>query len=443
MKFRYGIEDRPPLFESLLMGLQWCAVALPLMIVFGKIAAGVQGLDSAGEIMYLQKIAFIMAIFLLLEILLGHRLPLIMGPSSVILVGIVSSAGYSASSVYTAILFGGLVLAIVSATGCFVYLRRLFTRRVVSVVLLLIAFTLTPSIISLTTQAGSGPGPGENLSFAIFVSLVMFVLHRYLTRVWKSILILLSMVWATAAYLLLFPQTGATTEMMRQLAPFSFFFQNMTTTFSFDAGLLIAFFVGFVALSINDLGSIESMSAVVEASEKAKRVNRGIMFTGLANAVSGLFGVIGQVNYSFSVGVVVASGCASRFALIPTVLIFLGLSLSPALLGTISNIPSVVVGSILLYVLATQAATGFMSAFNESQQFTLEDGLVIGTPLLMAVMATYVPAQVLQSFPPSVHPIISNGFVVGVTATLLLEHGIFRKRSQTAHQDKKESAIRR
>ena len=93
MEFRYGLEDRPPLGESLLMGLQWCALMLPFLIILGKIAAAYHLADPAQQTAYLQKMAFIIAIFLVLEILWGHRLPLIMGPSSVILIGIISSHG--------------------------------------------------------------------------------------------------------------------------------------------------------------------------------------------------------------------------------------------------------------------------------------------------------------------------------------------------------------
>ena len=94
MEFRYGLEDQPPLGESLLMGFQWCALMLPFLVILGKIAAAYHLADPAYQTAYLQKMAFVIAIFLVLEILWGHRLPLIMGPSSVILIGIISSHGF-------------------------------------------------------------------------------------------------------------------------------------------------------------------------------------------------------------------------------------------------------------------------------------------------------------------------------------------------------------
>jgi xanthine/uracil permease len=99
MEFRYGLDDRPPLWESLLIGLQWCAIIVPWIIILGKIA-GVFHFESAGDrTVYLQKLFFIAAVFILIQVLAGHRLPLVFGPSTVILIGIVSSHGLDRKSV--------------------------------------------------------------------------------------------------------------------------------------------------------------------------------------------------------------------------------------------------------------------------------------------------------------------------------------------------------
>ena len=57
-----------------------------------------------------------------------------------------------AEAIYSSIMVGGLILALFSLTGLFGYLRRLFTPRVVAAVLLLIAFTLTPTVMNLITR---------------------------------------------------------------------------------------------------------------------------------------------------------------------------------------------------------------------------------------------------------------------------------------------------
>ena len=81
-------------------------------------------------------------IALLFQIFLGHRLPIIPGPSAVLLIGVIAGQGAGASAIYTSVITGGLFIVLLSTTGLFRYLRRLFTVNVIAVVLLLIAFTL-------------------------------------------------------------------------------------------------------------------------------------------------------------------------------------------------------------------------------------------------------------------------------------------------------------
>jgi hypothetical protein len=48
MKFRYNLNDHPPLLESILIGLQFCAVVVPWIIILGKIA-GAFHFENEGE----------------------------------------------------------------------------------------------------------------------------------------------------------------------------------------------------------------------------------------------------------------------------------------------------------------------------------------------------------------------------------------------------------
>ena len=425
MEFKYGLEDKPPLGESLLMGLQWCALLVPFMIILGKIAGAVHFTDPAGLTVYLQKTAFIMAVFLFIEVLWGHGLPLVMGPSSVLLIGIISSSSFNINTIYTAVGCNGMILALAGITGIFGYLQRLFTSRVVAVVLLLIAFTLTPTVLRLVTDS-QGISPQVNMVYALTLTAAILILHRFLSGIWKSILILISMFAGSVIYFIIFPGNLHMTPVMSSRF-FSTFFQDMIGGLSFDIGLLISFFICFVALSINDLGSMQSINALTKTTDMDKRVNRGVFFTGLANVTSGAFGVIGQVNYSVSVGVVTATGCLSRFTLIPAAAVLLIISFSPMMIGFLGIVPSVVIGSVMFYTLCTQVSAGLAVAFESLRQFNLDDGIIIGMPILIATVIAFMPADFFHNFPRIMQPIVGNGFVMGVIILLLLEHGIFRK----------------
>ena len=92
MQFRYGLDDRPPLRDWLLFGLQWFAVAVPSVIIIGRVVGHLQFPDGLGQTVYLQKTCFLTAVTLIVQVLAGHRLPLIAGPSTVLLIGVVGVA---------------------------------------------------------------------------------------------------------------------------------------------------------------------------------------------------------------------------------------------------------------------------------------------------------------------------------------------------------------
>ena len=54
---------------------------------------------------------------------------------------------------------------------------------------------------------------------------------------------------------------------------------------------------------------------------------------------------------------------------------------------------------------------------------------MIGGPILLGTIISFMPADILQNIPGSLRPILGNGFVFGVAAALFLEHVVFRKKS--------------
>jgi xanthine/uracil permease len=290
---------------------------------------------------------------------------------------------------------------------------------------------MTPAIVNLLTR-GEGKGTLPNLIFAFAFVFSMFIAYRFMPALVRSTLIIWAMALASLAHLILFPsalETGVTLD----TPLLGGFFSSMTVAPVLEPGVLISFLFCFLALSINDLGSIQSMDALLKPSNMTGRVKGGVTVTGLMNLVSGVLGVIGPVNFSLSPGVIASSGCASRFALIPTALLLLLLSCSPLAMRMISNVPSVIVAGVLLYILTSQVSAGLMVAFKRHQDFQFNDGLVIGLPLLVGTIAAFLPVEVLRTFPVALRPILGNGFVIGVVTVLVLEHLVFTDRVTSSH----------
>ncbi|WP_161821496.1 uracil-xanthine permease family protein [Sporotomaculum syntrophicum] len=426
LDLKYGLDEAPPLLELLLYGLQWLALTIPTIIIIGQVVA-VLHFDNPGEqVIYVQKLFFLTGLVMLVQVLWGHRLPLISGPAAVLLIGILAGQASGIPTIYTSIFIGGLVLTFLSISGLFAQLKNLFTPRVVATILLLIAFTLTPTIMNMILPAPGSAVPALfNLCFALGLVLLMFAANKILTGIWKTTLIIWAMLLGTLAYALLSPAPAAVdTGNYPWLASFM---QNLTLDFSLEPGVLISFLVCFIALSINDLSSIQSVGEMLNLKDMPGRITRGVTFTGLANMLSGFLGIIGTVNFSLSPGIIVSTKCASRFTLLPTAAGLLGLSFMPVAIAYMDSIPAVIIGIMMVFVMSSQVAAGLIMAFG-ANKFTFDDGLIIGLPIMLGIIISFVPADVLRTMPLSLRPIIGNGFVVGVIAVMFLEHLVYRSK---------------
>lgn len=425
VEIKYGLDQRPPLVENLMFGLQWLAITMSTVIIIGKVVAGLHFDDAVSQLVYMQKLFFVVAVALFSQVMWGHRLPLITGPATVLLVGIVAGAGSDIHAIYTTIGVGGAFLVFLSVTGLFSWLTRFFTFRVVATILMLIALTITPTIVSLVATAPSPAMALTNLGFSLAFLLAMLAADRLLKGIWKSTMIVWAILAGSLLYLVMVPPDGW--QSRGQLGLVAHFFADMTTRLSWDPGLLISFLVCFIALSINDLGSIQAVGRLIEPPAMKRRVTAGIAFTGLSNILAGFCGVIGPVNFSLSAGIIAANGNASRLTLIPTSIALLAIAFLPGVVAFVWNVPAVVIGTILLYIMSAQLAAGLMVAFGAGG-FSFQDGLIIGIPAMVSIVVSYLPGTVKAAFPPLLMPVLGNGFVMGVLTVLVLEHLVYRTR---------------
>lgn len=419
MMFKYGLDEMPPWGQWLIFGLQWFVLTVPPLIIMGKVVAALHFTGVADQVLYLQRLSLVTGITLIIQVLWGHRLPLILGPSSVLLVGIIASQGSGIDTIYSSILLGGVFIVLLAVTGLFGKLVRLFTPRVIAVILLLVAVTLAPTIMNLVVPGGSTVSSLASFSFALLMVVLTFLAHRFFTGIWKSTLVLWSLIAGWLAFLTLFGKPASTLE-IPSLAFVSPGYPGIH--FTFDPAVIIAFIMCFLALSFNDLGSIQAVGELIKPPGMRARITRGLSVTGLGNILSGLMGVIGPVNFSLSPGVIVSTSCASRFTLIPAALGLLVAAFLPAFMGFIAMIPSTVIGVVLVYIMSIQLAAGLLVAFGSMESPSIDIGLVIGLPLMLGIIVAFLPSGILNTFPATLRPLLGNGFLVGLVAALFMEH---------------------
>lgn len=413
MEFRYSLNDRPSFGAMFLYGLQWLMICIPVVLTSTFVA------PEGQMLFFTQKLFAIMGVTMIVNALWGHRMPLIAGPAAVLLMGVLAAAtqGSGVQSIYPSMAVGGVLIALLAAFGLMKRVQSLFTPRIVVAIVVLISFTMVKPIVGMVFAEQEHQMLA--MIFALVLVVSMTVANNLLRGVWKSMVVIAAMILGSLFYY-------AVVGMPEKLVSDSVAPQLFVDGVEIDAGVIIAFIFCYVALFINQVGSVQSLGEFVGAGDMEQRQKRGMIVQGVMNVVSGVMGVLGPVDYSLSPGVVASTGCASRYTVLPAAAFMILLAFFPDVVALLLTIPQPVMGVVLLYLMATQVAAGLHLIEGTSAVRSFKDGLVLAIPIMFTLILSFAPQSALATIPSLLRPIVGNGFVMGIIIILLLEH-IFLK----------------
>ena len=413
MEFRYSLNDRPSFGAMFLYGLQWLMICIPVVLTSTFIA------PEGQMLFFTQKLFAIMGVTMIVNSLWGHRMPLIAGPAAVLLMGVLAAAtqGSGVQSIYPSMAVGGVLIALLAAFGLMKRVQSLFTPRIVVAIVVLISFTMVKPIVGMVFAEQEHQMLA--MIFALVLVVSMAVANNLLRGVWKSMVVIAAMILGSLFY---YAVVGMPEKLVSDSAAPQLFVDGV----EIDAGVIIAFIFCYVALFINQVGSVQSLGEFVGAGDMEQRQKRGMIVQGVMNIVSGAMGVLGPVDYSLSPGVVASTGCASRYTVLPAAVFMILLAFFPDVVALLLTIPQPVMGVVLLYLMATQVAAGLHLIEGTSAVRSFKDGLVLAIPIMFTLILSFAPQSALATIPSLLRPIVGNGFVMGIIIILLLEH-IFLK----------------
>ena len=316
-------------------------------------------------------------------------------------------------------IIGGALVTLLAAVGAMKYIQKIFTPRIVAAIVLLIAFTLIKPIVGLIFADKAHAGLA--LTSAIIGLGIMAWANKVLKGVWKSTVVIAAMIFGALFY---YTVTGFPKEFNHDTISQSLFINEI----KLDAGVIIAFLFCYIALLINQVGSVQALGKFVGADGMEKRQKRGLLLTGIMNIVAGSAGVLGPVDYSLSPGVVASTSCASRYAILPAAVAMVVLALFPDAVAVLLTIPKPIMGIVLLFLMSTQVAAGLEIIHSTKAVLSFRDGLVLGIPIMLTLALSLAPQEAMNAIPSLLRPIIGNGFVMGVIVIIILEHIVLRER---------------
>ncbi|CAM3399516.1 uracil/xanthine transporter [Cytobacillus oceanisediminis] len=357
----------------------------------------------------------------------GHRYPLMEGHSG-LLWGVILNLGLSASSlgmsyseigggIATGVLLASTVTLILAAFNGMSLLKSIFNPMVMSVYLFLLTFQLIfiffKGMMKVSEQ-GTIDVPITLYSFAlvIFVSLLKLKGNGIISNF--SILIGLLAGWI--GYDLLFMSEGQQGTASAGEVSFTLFPLGQP---NLEIGIIaVTFFAGLMNLS-NTVASISSGDTLFK-KESGKREYRGsIFFTAVFTVIGSGFGLVPYTPFTSSIGFLQSTRILMKtpFFLGGALLAVIGLI--PPLGSWLAGMP-VTVGNAVLFVAYLQL---FGTAFNSLNGKTFNSDTIfrLAAPVLIGISLMNTPPALFADLPVLIQPFISNGLIMGVLLSILME----------------------
>ncbi|MBU7595298.1 uracil/xanthine transporter [Metabacillus halosaccharovorans] len=362
----------------------------------------------------------------LLQGLIGHRYPLMEGHSGIMwglmlnLCVIASSTGTSLQTIgggiASGLLLAGIVVLILGSLKLISYIQKVFTPMVMSVYLFLLTFQLI--LIFFKGMLKFTPDGKLDIPVSLFslgVVLLVCLIKIKGKAVISNFAILIGIVVGWIFYMILFPAEQST---ISQSTGFGLHLFPLGTP-NLNIGIIaITFLASFINLS-NTIASVSTASTMFNDTFSQRRLDRSYLLNGAYSIVSALFGLVPYAPFASSIGFLESTRI---FQLRPYLIgggLMVLLGSVPFLGGLLATLP-VTVGNAVLFVAYFQLfGTSLRSIHNQTFNSITIHRLAI--PVLVGVCIMNMDADTFNTLPSLIQPLVSNGFIMGVLLSILLE----------------------
>ncbi len=433
---RYQTNDPPPVGETILFGFQYFAFFIANSAILPVIVGGYLGLGPQEIAGLLQRTFILCGVVSIIQVLWGHRFSVMEGPSGlwygilIMLAGNVEGMGKTLallrSDVEMGFIVAGCVCIVLGYFGVLTKIIGLFSPLVNGVFFILMSLQLSPNIINGILGISHDAQTINLKSFFVFIVTVSTILYISLKAKGSlqslSILVGAGVGWLLAALVGIAPELNAQIDNL-SIVPKLFAWGRPT----FDLGIVLTFVIAAIVLFSNLIATINGMSEVTGEPVDQKNYNRGVFANGISNILAGIGAVIGFIPYGSAIGMTLMTGVASRRPFILGAVLTMALGFIPSLCAFFAAIPEVVGISVMFVVFCLILSLGICE-FNKVK-IDVRQMYVIGMSLLVGAGLMQLPTEALDIFPRAVTSLISNGLVVGVLMTIVLERLIAPKKS--------------
>ncbi len=426
----YGLNDRPPLRETLFAALQhllaiFVAIVTPPLIIAGALELD---LETTGFLVSMALFASGVATFVQCKRIggIGAGLLCIQG-TSFSFIGPIITAGLTGG---LPVIFGVCMAAAsveMLVSRVLKYMSRIITPLVSGIVVTLIGLSLIKVGVTAcgggaAAQADGTFGSFQNVGLAALVLVLIIVFNRSSNRYLRmsSIVIGLMVGYVVAWFM----------GMVDFSSVESYGGFNIPVPFkyglSFDWSAFIALGLIYLITAIEAYGDITANSIIsgepVEGEVFVKRASGGILADGFNSMLAGVFNSFPNSVFAQNNGMIQLTGVASRYVgyYIAGILVILGLF--PAVGLVFSLIPEPVLGGATLLMFGTVASAGVRII--ASQPIDRKATLVIALSFALGFSVELVP-EILCQLPQTAQNIFSSGITTG-GLTAIISNALIR-----------------
>lgn len=417
-------NNKLSLKDSMGVAVSWAIIPILFVVIIGSLITQIHSSNYLEAAYSLQKLLLITGIGILAQVILGHKLPISFGPSMILLVCAISTASFGEDAYYTAILICSLLSLFFSLfmvkLKLFAILDRIFTPTLIAAILLIVPISIMPTINNILIN---DKNINFNICLAIFLGLFALLLFvdRKVKGTSKNYLQIIILIGGTICYYLYFPIIASHENTLLSITD-GFLFKP-----EINFGVILSCMICYGALIANDIGSIKAISSVVNPKSIIDtQIQHGVTITSIINTISSIFGVIGGVNYSLSIGSIVGTKSISLFPVILSGILLVIISFIPNIGYTLLLIPSILIAPILFYNIVNMFAGSLYDiATKDSKLISLNSCFIISISLLIGCVIVFLPASSFTAIPVFLQPIVQNAFVVCFISTIVLEKFFF------------------
>ncbi len=420
----YGVEDRPKSWwETLFFAFQITLVDFTPFIWAGMFVS-LAGLPDDILPTMISTCFLAMGVGTIIQTTIGNRLPIVQGPSSSVLsaMGPVA-ATYGFTAMWGAVIVGGFIEFIIGKLKILGHIRRFIPPVVTGSVVTVIGFVAARIAL---TWIFTNPN-----TIDLMLALIAFLLALTLKFRFKGILsngfVLISVLavgvvlssflgrftWAAVAEAPLFA--------MPKLFPFKGY-DGIDKPFIIVTAAIIAGFTGYVGSMFESLGDYAATCAISKEVYRVKHINKGIAAEGLGCMASGVLGALPVTSYTQNIGIIAATGVASRFITQVAAIMFLFYGLSPKLATLLASIPRPVVGSVFAISASLIMFSGIEVIMSEKQSMenNLIAGTTIGAGVILPLFSATAGAQWVSTFNDFGRMYMTNNIFIAVTVGIVM-----------------------